>query len=73
MLTIRLPENTERRLNSLASATKRSKSYYVREALERFLDDLEDAYPAETAYEKFLTSGQKAISIDEVERGLVED
>lgn len=70
MLTVRLPENLEKRLNNLAAATKRPKSYYVREALERVLEDLEDAYLAETEYEKFLKSGQKSKPIDQVERDL---
>ena len=70
MLTVRLPDNLEKRLNTLALATKRSKSYYVREALERVMEDMEDAYLAETAYEKFLKSGKTAKSIDQVERDL---
>jgi RHH-type rel operon transcriptional repressor/antitoxin RelB len=70
MLTIRLPENLEKRLNALASATKRSKSYYVREALERVMEDMEDAYLAESAYEKFIESGKPSKPIDQVERDL---
>jgi RHH-type transcriptional regulator, rel operon repressor / antitoxin RelB len=67
MLTVRLPDNLEKRLNALALATSRPKSYYVREALERVMEDMEDAYLAETAYEKFLKSGKKAKSIDQVD------
>lgn len=70
MLTIRLPEDMARRLEVLAKATKRPKSYFVREALERTLEDLEDAYLAETAYEEFLKSGEDAVPLDEVERRL---
>ncbi len=70
MLTIRLPEDMARRLEVLAKATKRPKSYFVREALERTLEDLEDAYLAETAYEEFLKSGEAAVPLDEVERRL---
>ena len=70
MLTVRLPENLEKRLNQLSLATKRPKSFYVREALERVLEDLEDAYLAEAGYEEFLNSGRPAKSIDQVERDL---
>jgi RHH-type transcriptional regulator, rel operon repressor / antitoxin RelB len=70
MLTVRLPDNLEKRLNALALATKRPKSYYVREALERVLEDMEDAYLAEAAYEKFLQNDKQAKSIDQVERDL---
>ena len=68
MLTIRLPEEMEARLNVLADATKRSKSFHVREALERSLADIEDVYLADAAYERFLASGEKAIPLEEVMR-----
>jgi len=70
MLTVRLPEALETRLNSLAAATKRPKSFYVREALERVIDDMEDAYLAEAAYEQYRQSGQPSIPIEQVERNL---
>ena len=66
MLTIRLSAEMEQRLTVLANATKRPKSFYVREALERSLDDIEDAYLAETAYERFKASGTKAVPLEEV-------
>jgi Predicted DNA-binding protein with an HTH domain len=68
MLTIRLPAEMEQRLAVLAKATQRPKSFYVREALERSLEDIEDAYLAETAYERFKTSGEKAIPLEDVMR-----
>jgi Predicted DNA-binding protein with an HTH domain len=68
MLTIRLPAEMEQRLTVLSNATKRPKSFYVREALERSLEDIEDAYLAETAYERFKSSGEKAIPLEEVMR-----
>ncbi len=70
MLTVRLPKDFEDRLNSLAQATNRPKSFYVREALTKYLEDIEDAYLAEAAYEEFVTSGEKAIPIDEIEARL---
>ena len=70
MLTVRLPDNLEKRLNALAMATKRPKSFYVREALERVLEDMEDAYLAETAYEKFVESGKPSKPVKQVERDL---
>lgn len=46
-LTVRLPENLEKRLNNLANLTGRTKTYYVREALQARLDELEDLYITE--------------------------
>ena len=50
MIAIRLPEEIEGRLNALAQKTGRTKSFYVRQALEEHLEDLEDAYLAEERF-----------------------
>jgi RHH-type rel operon transcriptional repressor/antitoxin RelB len=68
--TVRLPEGHDRSLRVLAAPTKRSRSYFIREAVKRSLGDLEDAYLAETAYEDFTKCGEDSISLDEVERRL---
>ena len=41
MLAIRLPEEIERRLDALAKATGRTKSYYARMAIVEHIDALE--------------------------------
>ena len=61
--TVRLPDDLTARLATLAQVTKRTKSYFIRVALERTIEDLEDAYLAETAYEKFIKSGEKPIPL----------
>jgi len=43
-LSIRLPDDLNMRLTSLAQKTGRSKSFYVRKAIEDKLEDLEDLY-----------------------------
>ncbi|MDR1124860.1 MAG: DUF6290 family protein [Deltaproteobacteria bacterium] len=70
MLAIRLPEEIETRLDALAKATGRTKTYYAKEAILTHLEDLEDAYLAEEEYLRFKASGEKAISLEEVERRL---
>lgn len=47
MLAIRLPPDIEARLEALARATGRTKTFYAREAILEHLDDLEDLYLAE--------------------------
>ncbi len=44
--SIRLTPAIESRLNFLASETGRSKAYYLREIIERGLEDVEDYYLA---------------------------
>ena len=47
MLAIRLPEELETRLDKLAAKTGRTKTYYPREVISEYLDDLEDYYLTE--------------------------
>lgn len=70
MLALRLPEDIEARLTTLAKATGRTKSYYAKEAILTHLEDLEDAYMAEAAYLRFRQSGEEGIPLEEVERRL---
>ena len=42
MLAVRLDSTVEGRLAKLAHETGRSKSYYVKQAIENFLEDRED-------------------------------
>ena len=53
MLAVRLPEDTERRLEALAEKTGRTKTFYAREAIEAHLDELETFYLAEERLRRF--------------------
>ena len=66
MLTLRLPEELEERLNHLAKRTRRAKSHYVREALWAYIEDLEDIYLAESALEDLRAGRSQTHSLDEV-------
>lgn len=66
MLAIRLPKEIEERLEELARKTGRSKSYYVRQAILEYLDDLEDYHLAVERLEQNL----QGIPLDQVERRL---
>lgn len=50
-MSIKLDQSTEDRLHYLARETGRTISFYVREAIESKLEDLEDIYLAEKALE----------------------
>jgi RHH-type rel operon transcriptional repressor/antitoxin RelB len=54
MTAVRLPPQVERRLEELARKTGRSKTFYVREAILRHLNDLEDYYLATQRLKKNL-------------------
>ncbi len=66
MLTIRLPQSVEKRLERLARRTGRTKSYYVREAILQHLDDLEDIYLAERALEGIRNGEDRTIPLEKV-------
>lgn len=62
MAAVRLNKEIENRLAFLAKKTGRTKSFYIRQALEEHLEEMEDAYLAE---ERYRTRG-KTISLDEL-------
>lgn len=70
MLAIRLPEDIERRLEKLAKATGRTKTFYAREAILEHLEDMEDTYLAERRMETLRAGRSQTLTLEEVEREL---
>ncbi|MBU3575449.1 CopG family transcriptional regulator [Polynucleobacter sp. UK-Mo-2m-Kol15] len=70
MLAIRLPKEIELRLDFLAKATGRTKTFYAREAILAYLEDLEDVYLADKSMKALKSGKVKAIPLDQVERNL---
>jgi RHH-type rel operon transcriptional repressor/antitoxin RelB len=64
MLAVRISHDIESRLQRLALRTGRTKTYYAREAILRFLEDMEDEYLAVSRLE----SPTKRWTLDELER-----
>jgi RHH-type rel operon transcriptional repressor/antitoxin RelB len=73
MLAIRLPPEIEARLEKLAKATGRSKTYYAREAIEEHLADLEDIYLAEKRLEEVRAGRVRTIALKDALKHGVED
>ena len=69
MLAVRSPEKLEKRLSALANKTGRTKTYYVKIALERFLEDKEDYLLAVAVLEKKNSSKSLEEVIEELEFG----
>ena len=70
MLALRLPEDIETRLDKLAKATGRTKTFYAREAILEHLADLEDLYLAEKRLAKVRTGKSKTYTLNAVEQEL---
>ncbi len=66
MLTIRLNNDLENRLIALSQKTGRPKSYYVRQAIQDFLEEKEDYLLAISRLEK----NNPRISLAELEKKL---
>ncbi len=65
MLAVRLPPDIEKRLERLARQTGRTKTFYAREAILRYLEELEDAHIALDRLENPARRG----TLEELERG----
>lgn len=66
MLAIRISHDIENRLQQLAQKTGRTKTYYAREAILRFIEDMEDEYLALSRLE----TPEKRWTLEELEQGI---
>jgi RHH-type transcriptional regulator, rel operon repressor / antitoxin RelB len=60
---LRLSADIEARLDALAKATGRTKSFYAREAIVEHLDDLEDLFLAEKRLARVRDGKSKTYSL----------
>lgn len=65
-VSLRLPEDLNKRLNSLAEQTGRSKTFYMLEAIKQHISDLEDLYLAEQRLINIRAGKTQALPIQEV-------
>ena len=68
--SVRLPKETEERLEALAKNTGRSKAFYIRQAIQEHLEDLEDAYLAQQRLEELRAGRSRTLSLSDLERDL---
>ena len=64
--SIRLSPEIEQRLDYLASQTGRTKAFYLREMIERGLEDMEDYYLAADVLERVRKGEEPVYSSEEV-------
>jgi RHH-type rel operon transcriptional repressor/antitoxin RelB len=65
-ITCRVEDEIEDRLERLASETSRTKSYYVREALLKGLDEMELVYLADQVIERIRKGEESTSTLAEV-------
>ena len=64
---VRLPDATHDRLQALAARSGRTATFYIREAIERHLEDLEDLHAAERAAAEHRETGGRTLSLDQLD------
>ena len=67
-VSIRLPEDVSIRLQSLAQRTGRSKTFYMIEAIQEHIDDLEDLYLAERELDAVRSGESKTTPLTDIMR-----
>ncbi|WP_232226697.1 type II toxin-antitoxin system RelB family antitoxin [Algiphilus aromaticivorans] len=70
MINFRADEALDERLSRLAELTGRTKTFYVREAVERHIEDLEDAYLADRVMARVERGEEGVKSLEALEREL---
>ena len=68
--SIQLAAETERRLDLLAEQTGRTKAFYLRELIERGIEDLEDYYLAAEVLERIRKGEEPVHAAADVRRDL---
>jgi len=64
MLSVRLDKELEERLDKLSLQTNRSKSFYVKQALESYLRDMDDYFEARNRDQ---AKANRLLTIDDLE------
>lgn len=69
-VAVRLTEEQQRRLDALSARTGRTRSFYVKEAIEQHLDELEERYWADEVVARYETSDKSTRPWNEVKTEL---
>lgn len=70
LVSVRVNESLGKKLENLSKKTHRTKSFYVKEALISHLDDLEDAYLAQSRLEDLELGKDKILNSKDFWHGL---
>lgn len=68
--SVRLAQETEQRLDFLASNTGRTKAYYLREMIEQGIEDIEDYYLAADMLERIRKGQEQVHSATDIRQSL---
>ncbi len=66
MVSIRLSESVEKRLTKAAERAGKTKASCAREAILKYLPDMEDVYEAECVWEHIGSGKEKTVPLEDV-------
>ncbi len=69
---IRIPEEIVERYDQLAARTGRTKTFYLRQAIESHIEDIEDAFAGEAVMERIRRGEEELVSLADWEKGLAD-
>jgi predicted DNA-binding protein len=73
-ISAHITEDLADKLNKVCEYEERPKSFYIKKALEKYLnerlEDIEDYYEANKAYQEFKNSGEDLVTLDEVMKNI---
>lgn len=67
VLSFRIPEEMEKKLEELSKRTEKPKSYFIRKALEEYLEDIEDYADA---LDRYTRANAEYLTTEEVKKSL---
>ncbi|EHM13600.1 putative DNA-binding protein with an HTH domain [Jonquetella anthropi DSM 22815] len=65
-MLLQLERQIEARLHTIAKESGHTEEWHVQQALNQYLEDLEDAAIGDEAYQEYLRSGKKSYTMEEV-------
>jgi len=69
-LSVRIPDQLDFALEVVAKKQERNKSFFIRKALENYLEDFRDYQIAKKEYAKYLASGKKSVDLKDLSKEL---
>ncbi|MDH2998514.1 CopG family transcriptional regulator [Pasteurellaceae bacterium LFhippo2] len=72
-MTLRLPTHLDQRLSDLTEQTGRTKSFYLVQALENYLEDMEDLLISNAVLERIKTGKERTYTAKEVRQILMSE
>ncbi|NBV06435.1 MAG: ribbon-helix-helix protein, CopG family [Proteobacteria bacterium] len=71
-ISAQIPASLDKDLTKICESEERSKSYFIKKALEKYLaeklQDIKDYHEAKKLYEEFKNSGEKAIPYSQIKK-----